>query len=292
MSAAELPRPGRLWSLWDIMEKLRPAIFGKVFQNIAEAQLWLATTGVQVISPDYRQTIKERVVEPAFELCLVAGLSPTVKNACEKMNEALDTSDKTANALKERIQALHERLIKELSGRMLFIVENGRESYWEHEHLFGVQVRNRFTSAAMDIKESGNCWVAGRNNAVAYHLMMAIEVGLRCLAEDRRVDITKYGNSVPIEFAEWGTLIAAIAAKTKELNWVDRHKKTEPQRFYNPLVLELGAFHEGYRNHLMHGRAIAYRDDETFALMGHVKRFLTKLSEKIGEDEITEEVWS
>ena len=274
------------------MEKLRPAIFGSVFQNIAEVQLWLLNAGGQTISSSYRQTIKERVVEPAFELCLVADLSLALKNACERMNMALDKPDKGANAFKERIEVLHEGLIKELTGKLLFIVENGRESYWEDEHLFGLHVRGRFPSAAMDIKEAGNCWVAGRNNAVAYHLMMAIEVGLRCIAEDRRVDITKYGKSVPIEFAEWGTLIAAIAAKTKELNWVDRHKKVEAQRFYNPLVLELGAFHEGYRNHLMHGRAIAYRDDETFALMGHVKRFLTKLSEKIGEDEITDEVWS
>ena len=273
------------------MEKLRPAIFGSVFQNIAEAQLWLAVSGAQVISSDYRRTIKERVVEPAFELCLVAGLSPTVKNACEKMNEALDKSDKTANAMKERLQALHESLIKELSGRTLFIVENGRESYWENDHLFGREVHERLPSAAMDIKEVGNCWVAGRNNAVAYHLMMATEVGLRCLAEDRRVDITKWGKSIQIEFAEWGALIAAITAKTKELNWADRHKKAEAQRFYNPLVLELSAFHEGYRNHLMHGRAIAYRDDETLALIGHVKRFFARLSKKIGEGIITE-IWS
>ena len=83
------------------------------------------------------------------------------------------------------------------------------------------------------------------NNAVAYQSIMAIVVGLGISSKiDRFRILSRSGKYVTNRFAEWGTLIAGIAANTKELSWVDRHKKAEAQRFYNQLVLELRAFHK------------------------------------------------
>lgn len=70
-------------------------------------------------------------------------------------------------------------MLSELNERIILIVKNGREKYWQNEHLFGEQVYIAFPSAVFDIKEAGNCWVSGRNNAVVYHLMLAVNTVIR-----------------------------------------------------------------------------------------------------------------
>jgi hypothetical protein len=89
-----------------------------------------------------------------------------------------------------------------------------------------------------------------------------------------------------------GSIIAVVSTKVREINsWQDRHKNAGAQQFYNALILELSAFHEGHRNHLAHGRGVAYTDDNAVALIGHVRRFLMRLSDKITESAVTEEIW-
>jgi hypothetical protein len=279
-------------SLWELMDKIAPILFSGTFASLTRAELELRHKWR--VSAKDRDNIRTFTLMPAKVLCDTTGLSESTK-ACDRAEHdfvAMPKRGKLPFELAERLLTLREAIQSELNHRLVLIVKNGRESYWDNPSMFGDTVRNSFPSAAFDIAEAGKCWVAGRNNAVAYHLMMATEIGLRCLAEDRRVEIAKWGKSVPVEFAEWGTIISGIAAQIKEINkWNDRYKKVEAQKFYNALVLDLNAFHEGHRNHLAHGRGVAYTDHNTLALIEQVKGFLTRLCEKIGEGKITPEVW-
>jgi hypothetical protein len=134
----------------------------------------------------------------------------------------------------------------------------------------------------------------GRNNAVVYHLMSAAEFGLRALAADRRVEIkNRNANLILLEYAQWGEILGELQKKIADIkNWPKTHAKLEAQQFYADAVASANNFNDGWRTHISHGRSKEYQDDETFALIGHVKRFMMKLSEKISETEFTDEIWS
>lgn len=174
--------------------------------------------------------------------------------------------------------------------RLIFIVKNGRDNFWCNLELFGHDVFVAFPSACMDICEAGNCWVAGRNNAVVCHLICAAEFGLRTLAADRRVEI-KNGKT-PIEFAQWGEIISELEKKIALIQqWPKGHSKSAAQQFYNDVLASARGFNDGWRTHINHARAKPYQDEEVQALMSHVRRFMKTLSTRISEATQTPEIW-
>jgi hypothetical protein len=142
----------------------------------------------------------------------------------------------------------------------------------------------------MDICEAGNCWVAGCNNAVVYHLICAAEFGLRALAADRSVQIK--GGKTPIEFAQWGEILRELEQKIALIEqWPKGHSKSDAQQFYNDVLASARGFNAGWRTHINHARAKAYPDDEVLALIGHVQRFMQELATRISETTSMPEVW-
>jgi hypothetical protein len=183
-------------------------------------------------------------------------------------------------------------MLSELTKRNLFIAPENRLSYYNNDRLFGNEVYNAFPSARMDIKEAGNCWLFGRNNAVVYHLMCAAEFGLRALANDRDVQLTKNCAPLPLELAQWGELINGLEQKIALIKrWGNTILREEAFVFYNNALREARSFNDGVRRHAFHGRAEIYQDDETLALFGHVKRFMQGLATKISESARTPEIW-
>jgi hypothetical protein len=278
-------------SLWELMDRIAPVLFSGTFTSLFRAE-W-ALRHQWRVSANELDTIRSVTLTATKALCETAGLIESAK-ACDRALSVFSApkNKKLPFELAERIQILRESIQSELNHRLVLVVKNGREIYWQHHALFGQSVLDAFYSARFDIVEAGNCWVTGRNNAVIYHLMMATEVGLRCLAEDRRVIITQRNKQIPIEFAQWGEIIRELSKKIEEIRqWPDKEKKASAQQFYHPLLLSLNGFCEGYRNHLFHGRGIKYGDPETQSLMSHVNDFLARLSQRVGENKITPEVW-
>jgi hypothetical protein len=278
-------------SLWELMDKIAPVLFSGTFASLTKAELLLRNKWR--VSEQERDNIRTFTLLPAKTLCEVTGLTDSIK-ACDRAIYAFTVTKgrKLPFELAERLLVLREAIQSELNHRLVLIVRNGREGYWQNPILFGNDVHGAFSSATFDIMEAGSCLVSGRNNASAYHLMMAVEIGLRCLAADRRAEVTQFRKTIPVEFAQWGQIIGAIEKKVDEIDgWSDRSKKAQAQQYYRPLLLDLNGFCDGYRNHLSHGRGLQIKDDEALALMGHVKRFLSRLSERIGEGRVTPEVW-
>lgn len=277
-------------SLWDLMDKIAPIIFSGTFASLTRAELTLRNKWR--ISAQDRDNIRTFTLLPAKTLCETTGLTESIKACVRAIHDfEVQKRGKLPVELAERMQTLREAIQSELDHRLVLIVKN-EQVVLADPLLFGQGVHDALPSATFDIVETGNCWVAGRNNAAAYHLMMAVEIGLRCLAEDRRAEVTQFRKPIPVEFAQWGPIIDAIEKKVDEIaNWPDRHKKAEAQQFYRQLLLELSGFHEGYRNHLSHGRGLQLQDDPTLGLIAHVRRFLTRLTEKVSEQSITPEIW-
>jgi hypothetical protein len=97
----------------------------------------------------------------------------------------------TNSAVGEALGHFHGLLMDELAECRMFLAPKDRLSFHDNGRLFGAAVFDAFPSARMDIREAGNCWLFGRNNAVVYHLMCAAEFGLRALAADRHIELAQ-----------------------------------------------------------------------------------------------------
>ena len=105
-----------------------------------------------------------------------------------------------------------------------------------HAMLFGKGVSDAFPSESsrFEIEESGNCFALGRYTACVFHLMRALEKGLKALADDLEVD---FPPQMPIEYEVWQTIIERIEKKIDELQKQPKGKhKTETLGVYSELA--------------------------------------------------------
>jgi hypothetical protein len=217
--------------------------------------------------------------------------------------------------------ALHhlvELMQSELEKRKVFAIDTGKAGYYQDdiygvlpppprlpqhfvrskqaEPIFGDRVLGAFPSAYMDIVEAGRCLALNRNNAAVYHLMQVAEVGLRVLAKDRRVTITRNKGKVvvPFDFAQWGEMISQLQEKKKLINLWKRSKslKEEANRYYTRAIFEVDSFNEIFRKHISHSRNELYEPDVALSCWGHVYRFMNTLAERMSEAHTTSNVWS
>lgn len=188
---------------------------------------------------------------------------------------------------------LRRAVEEELRDKSFLYLSSQEAKLFDEKFPFGEDVANAFPSAEMDISEAAKCLALGQNNAVVYHLMMAAEFGVRVLAADRRVVITnRNGNNVPLDFAQWGEILAALQKEIDKIkNWPVSPSRAQAQQFYSDAMLSARSFNDGYRTHIAHGRSKLYEKDETLALYGHVKRFLVKLAERISESMTMPVIW-
>jgi hypothetical protein len=275
------------------METFHPVLSASPFAAISRAEHEASKHfRFQLVPDEIKRDICLFVIEPAGVMCQKARLTESLgmtNRIQARFLRKLHYGD-----LRASLEELRGLMLSEFAKRNLFIAPEDRLSYYNSDRLFGNEVYDAFPSARMDIKEAGNCWLFGRNNAVGYHLMCAAEVGLRALANDRDVEIAKNLAPLPLELAQWGELIGGLEQKISLITpkrWGNTLLREDALVFYNKSLREARSFNDGVRRHLAHARAELYEDDETEALMGHARRFMQALAKKISECTRTPEIW-
>jgi hypothetical protein len=220
---------------------------------------------------------------------------------------------KTPTRFKELHGGLHhlmDLMQSELEKRMVLAIDadkgrHFRDEIYGHQKgspsgllappqpIFGGLAEDAFPSAYIDMIEAGRCMALCRNNAAVYHLVCVAEIGLRTLAWDRRVVAKKYKTPVPIELAQWGDLISGIENAVEKIKkWRSNLIREEALQFYTAMLVDVRAFNEGWRRHVMHTRTHYYESDEVAALWGHIYRFMNGLAVRgISETTRTDAVW-
>jgi hypothetical protein len=157
--------------------------------------------------------------------------------------------------------------------------------YINNEAMLGEDVKKAFPSASDDLKEAGNCIAVDCGTAAVFHLMRAVEWGMRALCADLGVlTVPRKKATIPIEFSEWDKILdqvyPAVSAKIDALP--PGTQKQELQEFYFPLLLDIRGFKDAFRNHVMHTRQ-TYSQKAADDVLDYVRRFFTLLSTKISE---------
>lgn len=165
--------------------------------------------------------------------------------------------------------------------------------FYEQDTLFGPGVHQAFPLARTDIQEAGTCLALERPNASVFHMMRAVEWGLRALCTDMGVSRLRSVNRKTgkvtyrrIEYSEWESILNQLDKRVEEkLADVRRGPKRQLyQEFYYPVLLDIRAIREAWRNHTMHTRS-DYSVNDALAILTRVKHLMQALSSRLGESE-------
>src|SRR5215472_17092064 len=297
MPLQEFPR---LLSLWDIMNLFDVYSLSHILHKFTQCQVPLlmqkmSGQGNMDMTPATRQRAEQALAEAElfFKVVEIKEGKDAVQSAKEQWEgPLLDVS--SANEIIRRLQwdivrAMENRLFLRVEDDRLEMIPRlqGNVAHSGIVGLFGDAVKNAFPSAFSDIIETGNCLAAECNTAAVFHLMRIAEVGLRAVAKDRNANFA----NKPIDQQEWGTILAFLDGRVQELRldpgskWPNPGLKDIQIRFYAEVVSELRAFNEAWRRHLSHAREDGIYDrDYANSVFKHVKTFMQKLAEKIGEN--------
>jgi hypothetical protein len=166
----------------------------------------------------------------------------------------------------------------ELFARKFLFIQQNKVRFFEQEKLFGDKVYAAFPSASFEIREAGSCIAADLNTAGVFHLMRAVEIGLRSLAIH-----LKAVKKSEIEHLQWSTIIEQIESKIRPFKTMPKSKKKSAAlEFYHGVMGEFYAFKDVWRNNVMHTKR-NYNAHDALAVYSHVESFMQRLAENISE---------
>ena len=210
----------QLWSLYDML-RFYAMTFTAVMTNLERANMALTVEGV---SEQYGGTtllgapalVKEHLGEVDKSLKEVP-VTNTVRAQCARllaMCDALELETHQGRAAGiVLLDQLKFNVINDLSEHLYLVVPSAHKALWDQQTPpFGQKVFDRFGDANRDIAAAARCLALDESTASVFHLMRALEWGLRDLAN--RVGQTF---PTPIEYQEWAPVIEHIESKIKAL---------------------------------------------------------------------------
>jgi hypothetical protein len=90
---------------------------------------------------------------------------------------------------------------------------------------------------------------------------------------------------VPVEYAQWEKILDQLqpVCEQKILRIKNKRTKQLAQEFYFPVIQEVRAIKDAWRNHVMHSRR-TYTKQDAEAILDHSRRLMRTLAARIKED--------
>jgi hypothetical protein len=210
-------QPHRLYNLWDMISFLAGELIGLL--DGLDRRIESCDDALSRFGAGSELTKEEKD--------LIRELMDRVENVCQKL--ALDKSEERRRGIWLRtvdlaespgcqngviaseLKELKHALEFEFAEKQFAFIPNDKVRFFEQLDLFGETVSAAFPSAQPEIKDAGNCLAADLHTAAVFHLMRAVEVGLRAFAKKLRV--TKVKTTIPIELGTWEEIIKALETK-------------------------------------------------------------------------------
>lgn len=272
--------PHKLYDLWSMISFLA----GELLQITNALDFYqkrfggCASKGKIEVADDEKEGLFTRL-DTFGELCKKLGfIASKDHGACIQGRLIGDNSKCHYRMISLALEDLSNSIKSELSQKQFAFIPERKIPFFEQHDLFGEQVSAAFPSAQSEIKDAGNCLAADLPTAAIFHLMRAAEHGLRGLAKHLRVKVGK-----SLEYATWEQVIRGIDRKLERLRAKPRgKKKSEALEFYRLTLSECEMLKDVWRNPVSHARG-RYSEDEALAVLGRVREFMQRLSERVKE---------
>jgi hypothetical protein len=262
---------GRLWSLWEIMEKFEPGWLIQLSHNLTRIAL----------SDEMRAQLRETNTLPvAFgELALAcARLGLRVSNAQAHTMHTLLKSNPDVD-IKPRLKTFIETIETEMRAQCFLELSPNKIDYFlQHNHLFSENFAKKFPSAAYDLDETGKCLAFERSTAAVFHLMRLMEIGLRATARC-------LGIPDPIKAHErnWHDILERKIRPQVDAKWPSSTRLSGDGVLFEDIYASLSAVKNAWRNATMHVERI-YTEEEAMHIFHAVKGFMSKVAARMDEN--------
>lgn len=182
---------------------------------------------------------------------------------------------------KRRLDDLWDDFMRDCDLRHVEII--GADLFKYYDVGFGHDVTHKFPEATTEIKEAGTCYALGRHTASVFHLMRAVEHGLRALA----VAVGVPGAPLPLEYQEWHGLIDQVHSRSSSVidAWGRSAELTNARQFFKRIIADLQSFKDDVRNVTMHTRT-SYDGPGALSVNNRTRDWFQVLSTKVSEDQI------
>jgi hypothetical protein len=280
-SAGEF-RPGKLWSLWDIMINFK---FGEAYGalellNVCCKQALERALNSRLKMKGGLEFASDQLKEEAATVLLNchSAFSPLgSRNLTSRMlrfREALGRQ-LTLDDLESEYRFLRELIQNEIKYHYFYRYSETQAERVNNFDEDWADVISAFSSARDDAFAAVDCVALEHGTAAVFHSMRVLEKGLRALAAD-------VGRTYDRQM--WGGIIDEIESE------ITKFRKTAPAgvpkderlRFLSEAAKEFSYFKNAWRNHVSHG-GDPYDADQAMAVVNHVKSFMSILSTKLSE---------
>jgi hypothetical protein len=282
-------QPGRLWSLWDMLELkagafvhtatdlARTAAFISGINNPSENQKAIFKSDTVLDEAD-RKYLRSRLVDLPVHLDALGAdvTSLTVADADARIGLAWTTW----GAIERAFEDICSTLKRELSLKTVLVLQPQDTLYFAPKNpLFGADFASKFTTAGIfELDEAAKCLSLGRPTAAVFHLMRILEIGIKALADC-------LGIPDPVRPAErnWGFILKSIKENGLDKKWPKASDRLGGDGLlFEGLHASLDAIKNPWRNETMHV-ASKYTDDEAKHIFVAVEGFMKKLAARMDE---------
>ena len=263
-----------LVSQWD-MYKFDAATWLRMMEQIAESVSEASRAPQNTRVVEVFDGSVERVFNHLGKICHEVGLETASTLAYEMKGES-QAKDYTVKQYCADLSALKRTVIANMRSIKFMRVSSEYARYLEDGA--PLELHDHFPTAAAEIESAGDALAYGLGTASVFHLMRAMEVGLRAFAAHFEID---YAPS-------WDAYFKRLNTKfdQKHVEKSEEWKQDEP--FYKDVYGDLHAVKVAWRNKTMHIDR-EYSQSEAREVYSAVNTFLIRLSEKISEPDDDEE---
>lgn len=264
--------PGKLWSLWDVMERLRldaywdmAAEWSDSVTSVYMAEMLGPDDPGRVLNDDEKGSLVERL-NRLLALSKRIGLK-TAPVLIEFKIAELPTTLGEMNMIWLAVKS-------EMKSGLFLSVPSEKANFYNLDKPISQSGMDAFPNSAQELRYAGNAFVADLPTASVYHCMRALEYGLLALASDLQVTV---GTQT------WhGVLNDIEAAITKERAKQNAPNKNVRLQFLSEAANEFRHFKDGWRNYASHVK-VNYDDSQAARIMQHVGTFIDLLSKELRE---------
>jgi hypothetical protein len=279
--------PNRLVSLWDLVNRFNVFGFATLCGLLESVMASAEASSLNVASTE----AAGKICRDVETFCKMCGFDVCEDMAGIAANHLARKPMQVPMAIQSEVRAVQTALVREAHERKFLVVAKNKSDFVDNDALFGSAVQDKFPSASLDIRASGNCLAAECHTAAVFHLMRSVEWGLRALGSDvgikrlrSRAKKTAKVKYTPLAWGEWDTILNQIrSAIETRLTRINRgQKKQDYQEFYNPMLDNIERFKDAYRNHVMHTRR-EYTPGEALEVFEQVRYFMKRLASRPAE---------
>lgn len=269
-------RPGRLWSLSDMLQVYAHEFFQLGARcSDAEAVFHMvqgerdAGNREAALTDEEKDSLRDNLTA-IHKICRQLSL-PVSENM---IGAAIKALPETAQALDFVLRAV----MVELKARLFLCLEPDRAPFWESGKHVSDDAVKAFPGASAEIRLAENAFAAGLDTACVFHAMRSAEVSLHAFAKTLGVTFP-----VDISLQQMQPILEQVHSKINALKALPKsQQKDEDLRFYSEAAAQLWYFKDGWRIRVMHGRA-QYDKAQALSVLTHARELINALSLRLSE---------